>query len=459
MKKSIIFLLISVFALSFANAQLVIDGEYRSRFQALHGYKVPVKANTDAIFGFDQRSRIVMNYKCEKFDTRFSLQDARVWGADDIYNATGIVGNSQALDIYEAWFRVNIGTNSSLKLGRQEWNYNDMRILSFRNWWTTGMSYDGLLYQYKKDKMTLDFGASYNMDGIKNASFSTNMYPDRIQMLNFINFNYKFSKHTYLAVTASMAGKQDTSRTDNPLLVKGTHGVVFKHNQHKKMDMVEDGLVGGFSAYYQHGTDAMRNADGYMSVSAYLLDAHLGYRAMSKKLTVIAGVEYISGKDYSNTDADYNSVIHTFDMMYSGRFPYYGGNLNHFIIQTSGKIGTKSGGYMDPYLKLSIMPKSGRVIDINAFMPMLATPVLKEVDANGENVYYDNALGTYVDVSYTHKFAKNIIFKVGGSYGLPSDTKIHMVYGGSPDMGQNYFCYTMLIIKPKFFDNTPVDYH
>ncbi|MBN2662586.1 MAG: alginate export family protein [Bacteroidales bacterium] len=454
MKKSIIFIFLTILSISYINAQLVIDGEYRSRFQALHGYKVPVKANTDAIFGFDQRSRINLNFKSEKFDTRFSLQDARVWGSDDIYNATGIIGNSNAIDIFEAWFKVKIGGKSSLTLGRQQWNYNDMRITSTRNWGTTGMSYDGLLYQFKSGKITLDFGASYNADGAKNAEISTNIYADRIKMLNFINFNYQLNDNSYIAITASMAGKQDTSRTDIPLLVKGTHGLVFHLNQGKK---ATDGITAGLSAYYQHGTDMSRVADGstYKQISAYLLSAELGFRAMNKKLEIIAGAELISGKDYSNTDADYNNVQHAFDMLYSTRFPYYGGNINYFLNQTSGKVGTKSGGFMDPFVKIGITPKPGRMFNLNVFMPMLSTNVTKEVDANGGNVYYDAALGTSFDVSYTHKFAPNIIFKIGGSYAMPSDTKVHMVYGSNPDMGKNYFCYTMLIINPKFFDNTP----
>lgn len=453
MNKKIIVLLLVVFAFSSINAQLIIDGEYRSRFQAMHGQKTPALANTDAVFGFDQRSRINMNFKSEKFDTRFSLQDARVWGDNDIYNSTGIIGKSDALDVYEAWFKVYIGDNSNLTLGRQAWNYNDFRVLSTRNWWTTGLSYDGLLYQYKAGKTTLDFGLSYNADGVNNGAF-VNSYPDRIKMLNFINLNYKLNDNSYFAVMGSMAGKQDVSRANDPLLVKGTHGIIFKLNQGKKST---DGIVAGLSAYYQHGTSNSRVADlsTYKKVSSYLVAGEIGIKMMNKKLEFLAGTEYISGRDYSNTDAAYMDIDHTFDMMYSGRFNYYGGRMLPFINQTSDKVGTKSGGYADPFVKFNIMPKPGRIINISAFMPMLTTSVTKEVDDNGDNVYYDAALGTYVDLNYTHKFAKNIIFMIGGSYGMPSATKIHMVFNGEPDMGQNFFCYTMLVIKPKFFDNTP----
>lgn len=35
-----------------ANAQLSIDGEYRTRFITDHGFKVPVKEEADAVFSF-----------------------------------------------------------------------------------------------------------------------------------------------------------------------------------------------------------------------------------------------------------------------------------------------------------------------------------------------------------------------------------------------------------------------
>jgi hypothetical protein len=75
------------------------------------------------------------------------LQDARVWGSDDAFNPTGIMGNTSSFGIYEAWVELKLKGKSSLRIGRQEWEYNNMRILSFRNWWTSGLSYDGLLYK------------------------------------------------------------------------------------------------------------------------------------------------------------------------------------------------------------------------------------------------------------------------------------------------------------------------
>jgi len=220
-----------------------------------------------------------------------------------------------------------------------------------------------------------------------------------------------------------------------------------------------DGLMAKFSAYYQHGTDMSRVADGssYKKVSAYLFDVQLGFRTMNKKLDFYVGSEYISGKDSKNTEAGYNDIQHNFDLLYSGRFPYYGGYINQFISVGSSTFGTKSGGLLDPYLAINFSPAKGKTIMFKVWQPMLATNVAY-TDNTGNTAYYDKSLGTNFDLVYIHKFSKSVIFKVIASYAMLSDTKNHMVFGYADpvagtlkELGHNYSVFTMLIIKPNFF--------
>lgn len=461
-QKTLFLVVLAMIAYSSVNAQLLVNGEYRSRFQALHGWKKPVLENTDAVFGFDQRSRINLDYKNEKFNVRFTLQDARVWGSEDIWNATGIVGKSNSLDIYEAWVDVKLFGNSSLKVGRQEWNYDDMRILCYRNWWTTGMSYDGLLYKMHNNDagLMIDVGFSYNTEGANNADITSNIYPDKLQTVNFVNIKKQLNANSYVSLMSTAIGKQDTTMGFNSLLVKGTHGINFSLNEGKK---ATDGLTMHLTGYYQHGTDKSRANNGLgnrKKVSAYLVAGQVGYTLMDKKVSILAGAELLSGHDAKNTDQAYNDVQHNFDLFYSARFPYYGGNMTYFIFPESSKVGTKGGGLLDPYVKVNFKPAKKGMVAFAAWMPMIFTNVQKETDATtGDPIYYDEkGLGTYFDISYTHKFSPSIIFKVGGSYGLVSDTKNHMVYGYKDaatstlnTLGQNYFAWTMLVIKPTFF--------
>ena len=438
-----------------------------------HGFRVPDIANTDAVISFDQRTRLILNYATTKYSTRFTLQDARVWGGDDLYNKTGIAGNSGSFGVYEAWVDLKIKGNSSIRVGRQEWNYDDMRILCRRNWWTSGLSYDGLLYKMHNNEsgLLIDLGISYNNDGNRIGAVDNSTWTgEKIKTLNFLNIKKNINDKFSASLMFTLSGKEDIN--NDALIGTGTHGLNIKYNQAGK---ITDGIFATLSAYYQHGTDMMRGSDGdYKKISAYLITAELGFRAMEKKLELSAGMEMISGRDYSNDNEDYNNTRHSFDLLYSARFPYYGGNINYFLVQDSYLVGTKGGGYMDPYFKLKYKLNTRSTINFGFYMPILTTdvrahtsidpdtkkPTGPEVDGNGNPVYWNGSLGNHIDIGFTQKFSKEVILKFGFSYAMPSDIKNQMVYGYKDvlekqlnELGQNYFGWAMLIIKPNFFNS------
>lgn len=456
-------------------SQLKVDGEFRSRGAVDHGYKYPFLKDTDPVLSVDQRSRIMINYSSGKYDTRFTMQDARLWGGDDMYGKTGVEGNSYAFGVYEAWVDLKLPGKTKLKIGRQEWNYDDMRILSSRNWWTSGLSYDGILVHREDNEngLNIDLGLSYNNNGsvvglgkIDNQTWD----PSKIKSFNFLNIKKNLGDKASVALMFTFSTKIDTS--NNAQLGTGTHGIVINFNTRRN---ISNGVFGSLSGYYQHGTDISRGSDGnYRKINAYLLAAEFGYRSLDKKLETSAGVELISGHDYANTEIDYNNTRHSFDLLYSGRFPYYGGNINHFLVQDSYLLGTKGGGYLDPYVKVNYKLSKKNSITAGAFFPMLTTkvrahtsinpetkkPAGAEVDENGNSVYWDGSLGSYFDFGFTHKFSKEIVLKTGLTYGIISETKNQMVYGYEDaatkqlyDLGNSMYGWIMLIVKPNFFKN------
>ncbi len=321
-------------------AQFTIDGQFKTRFQVLHGHKKPVAAETDALFGVDQQSRLIFNYKTDKIATKLTLQDARVWGSDDRYNPTGTQGNSFGFGIYEAWAQLKVGDYSHLRIGRQEWLYNRSRLLSHRGWWTTGLSYDGLLYMMHKKETGLfvDLGLSYNNAMNPNNGSYVNNLIGRLKTVNFLNVKKVFNNKFNATFNFMFTGKQD-DLNPSVLYMKATEGIILDYNYGKKG---EGGLFGTFSAYYQHGTNA--NAGGGNSkTSAYMFDAQVGFRTSDKKLELSAGVEMLSGHDQSNTDSLYNTIHHTFDLFGGGPHPYYGGYMDYYVVPKS----TKNGGLMD----------------------------------------------------------------------------------------------------------------
>jgi hypothetical protein len=464
-------LIAGLFSLSMYS-QFSLDGEFRSRFAINHGQKVPVLSGSDAEFSLDQRSRLISHYQNKKYAVHFTLQDARVLGSDDMYNKTGVEGNSFALGVYEAWVNLKLTEKSAFKIGRQAWNYNDMRILSARNWWTSGMSYDGLLYTLHdiKKGWYFDLGISYNNNGARiGVVDNSGWIPEKIKTMNFINIKKQVSVKLSAALMFTLSGKVDTS--NNAILGTGTHGLFIEYNRDKNSS---DGFFGALSFYYQHGTDMKRDSDmHYRGISSYLTDASIGVRTLDKKLEIALGAEAISGQDFSNSNSEYNKTRQSFDLLYSARFPYYAGQMNHFLIQESYLVGTKGGGFLNPYLKskIKVAPKGNLLVGL--YFPQLTTkvrahttidaatkkPVDPEVDNNGNPVYWEGSLGSYIDLTYTHKLSKDISLKAGLAYAGISDIKNQMVFGYEDvankvlfETGQNYFAWIMLSVKPNFLN-------
>lgn len=457
----------------FADAQLKLSGEFRTRSIIDHGYAIPVLENTSPEFSVDQRTRINLDFKNEKLSSHISLQDSRIWGNDNLTTKAGAWGNSNSLSIHQAWVNLNLASKANLKIGRQEFNYDNMRLLSYRNWATSALSYDAALLQSNIESLGISFhlAVSYNnnsnaMNTIDNSTWQS----DKLKTLNFIYLKKQLSQSSYVAILSALSGKTDTA--NNAILGTGTHGIVANINNGKQ---AKPGLFGNFEAYYQHGTDLIRGSNGkYKNILAYMFNAELGYRSSNKKLEIISGVELISGHDYKNTDANYNNTRHTFDFLYGGRLPFYGGYMNYFTVQESYLAGTKSGGYFDPYIKTKYKLNKKNVIEAAAYFPFLNTPVRAhnaintqtkkpqgaETDNNGNAVYWQGSLGTYFDLSYTHKISSEFVIKAGASYAMASDIKNQMVFGYANaqektlnKLGNNYFGWLMVIIKPTFFSN------
>lgn len=469
--KNILLVLLLLIVVNVGNAQLKVDGEFRTRAMVDHGFMVPVLENTDAVLSVDQRTRLNVLYQSEKYSSYISFQDARVWGGDDLISKAGAWGNSASLGVHQAWVNFKLNNNSNLKIGRQEWNYDNMRLLSFRNWLTPALSYDGLLYQAHNTEKGLSFelGLSYNNNGLPMGyANNTNWQVEKLKSMNFMRLAKSFSTKTNVALLFTLSAKKDTA--NNKSLATGTHGVVINHNKGKSGS---DGVFAGFEAYYQHGSDIKKGSDGsYKNISAYLLAADFGIRTMQKRLELLVGAELVSGHDYSNTESGYNDTRHSFDFLYGARFPYYGGNLNHFIIQESYLTGTKSGGYFNYYFKSKFVLNKNNILEATVYAPVLTTkvkthtginqaankPIGTETDANGAPLYWQGSLGQYIDLVYTRKVSKEITIKSGLSYGFLSDIKNQMVFGYADQatgqlhqLGHNYFGWVMLSVKPTFF--------
>jgi hypothetical protein len=442
--KYLFFLIFLVLSINSLKAQFGMDGEFRTRSMYNRGFIALPSVNSDPAFHISQRTRMNFSYKYELLETRISIADARVWGDDNNYMVTGPMGNTNSMFIYESWVKLNLKDFLSLKIGRQNWNYDDGRILHNRNWLQTGMTYDGILTALKLEKAKIDIGISINNnnenifgnDYREIIDYSVNdstgiMTPiydaKKLKTLNFLHYKYPFTKNLYMSYIAVLSGAQNLNSSSE---------IFYKLTQGLNMFYSSDRAFGHLSGYFQMGN----NQNG-QEVVAFLASAELGVKT-NTNLSFAIGTDFISGNNYENSSYDYSSVNHNFDLLYGARFKFYG-NLNHFTLIDRH---TNNAGLIDIYLKTTYNPGQNTKLELNYhyFQSMFRA-------VNPEGGFYDSYLSSEVNFGITHRFSKEVSIKFGFAYALPT-VDFGKIKGVESDLANPYSSYIMLIVKPKFLN-------
>ena len=442
-----VILLLSAGIWTSGRAQFRIDAQYRVRAQLMHGYKKPVPADTIPAFHVGQRTRINFRYRGKGFRTMLSVQDVRIWGDEDMVNPTGVKGKTHnSLDIYEAWIRFDLGTYSSLKIGRQEMKYDDQRHISWRNWWNHGQAYDAVTYSYKRPDIgwQWDISASFNAkaEHLWGVSYSEGTdYFGKVNPIltqNFIYLKKQFRPDAYASLLLIGAGYQN-EQAPHVIYMTMTEGIHLHYNMTGKS---KDGWFGRANFFIQNG----KNIKG-QSIRAHMITALAGYRMLDKRLAFNGGLEILSGNDATNTDPAYRKIDHTYNLLYGGRHPYYEGYLDWFVRpESAAGAGIRSLSFTMQY---AFSPAD--MFKFQYFQVAAANNVVKK-NRNGTVTLTANKgalLARTFDWMYIRKFNKMTMMHAGFSYGIPSETFQKMK--GRTKGGHNYFAYVMLTFKPVLF--------
>ncbi|MGL6022803.1 MAG: alginate export family protein [Chitinophagaceae bacterium] len=105
-----------------------------------------------------------MFYNSKKDKLKFGLviQDTRTWGATGQIQ----IGDYNNLFLHESYADLLLTDYFSIKIGRQELNYDDARILGNLDWLMQARSHDVVLFKYENPKLfTLHIGGGYNTLG------------------------------------------------------------------------------------------------------------------------------------------------------------------------------------------------------------------------------------------------------------------------------------------------------
>jgi hypothetical protein len=408
--------LIVCFASKSGFAQFSVDAQYRNRFEVRDGYKkLAAEETTPAVF-ISQRTRISFGFENENLKLRFTPQDVRVWGDEQLSSSTGVFGDYASLDLFEATVELKTSEKSWLSVGRQQLVYDNQRILAARNWNQNGIAYDAVVYKWNSEDWDLHAGSSWNSTG-ENAT--DNLYdPKRIKSLNFVWVNHRFSKDWELSFSHVASGVTK-SETENKLYFRQTSGVYSTYKQ--------DGLSILGNVYYQFG----KNNTG-QDVNAWLADADISYKA--GKITPGVGISYLSGNKHTTGGTD-----HLFDVLYGGRHRFFGG-IDYFSNFASH---TKQGGLADYYfyLDFKLSPKTS-LKNTGHYFALAET---------NENTPSDKKLGYENDIVLKHKFSDWGALETGYSFFLPT-TSLKTIQN-VPDTKFSQFLYLQLTVTPVLFKN------
>lgn len=393
--------------------------QIRPRYEFRNGFKAPIPYGETPGQFISSRTRLNLNFKQDKFVTKLTMQNVRVWG--DVSSTAKSDVNS--IQLFEAWAQYNFNDKWSTRLGRQVISYDNQRIFGELDWAQQGQSHDAALVTYKNEKSQLDLAFSYGANGETDiatpyavASYKTMQYAwyhtgfGKLNMsLLFLNTGYE-NKLTAPIPTPTPELKVDYMQTFGTYL----------NSKGEKWD-------GNLWFYGQTG-----KSNTY-SVSAF--DAALNFNyALTDKFKAGFGYEFLSGKSQADTSTDIKSFYPLFGTNHG-----FNGYMDYFYVGNY----RNSVGLQDAFLKFGYVVNKWQF----ALSPHVFNAANTVLDANRNEM--DSYLGTEID--FTAGYAVHKFVNVTGGYSqmFATDT-MQRLKGGDVDHTNNW-AWLAINVNPQIF--------
>jgi Alginate export len=183
-------LLVGCVTFTTVQAQFTLSGQLRTRTEVRNGLgNLVLKGSKSAAFT-SQRTRLAFGYKWDRLTFGVTVQDVRVWGQDasSISNADG-----NRLMLHEGWADLTLFNKAdttikakgidlmSLKVGRQELSYDDVRLIGNLDWLQQARRHDMALLKTVHKGWQIDLGYAFNQNtdafGVTNTSYVPSNVP------------------------------------------------------------------------------------------------------------------------------------------------------------------------------------------------------------------------------------------------------------------------------------------
>ncbi len=302
-------ILLSVFAAAVtvawtvpASADVTFNGEYRARGEWRDNADIgatPDDAKNDTQSFIGQRVRLTANAQAtDDVSFKITLQDTRNWGTASAPNGGPNLtdnGIDNHLDLHESYINISnfLDTPVSLRIGRQELNYGDQRLIGSFGWSNNGRSFDAIKAMVTTDLANVDVFWSKVVD--RNTAAGS---PDNDQDLYGIYATTNVVPNNTLDLYALLARDG------------GLAGGTFTTNLYTVGARLAGSVAGlDYTVEFPYQFGDLENNVIDLDIKAWALAAKVGYTVPGAPMNLRLGAEY----NYATGDDDAaDSDIETF---------------------------------------------------------------------------------------------------------------------------------------------------
>ena len=486
-------------------SQISLQGQVRTRTEVRDGLGNLAKIGAKPAVFTSQRTSLNFGYKWDRLTFGMNLRDVRVWGQDaaSINNADG-----SKLFVHEAWAEIILANiadttikfkafdNLSLKVGRQELIYDDVRLIGNLDWLQQGRRFDMALLKGMKKGWQIDLGVAFNQNSdafgragtfytagnapttvanskgayvtipsdfiptsgkggapVLASPLSTNGQNQMFKSMQMLYLSRKFGQTKF----AGLVFKDDFQKYRIDSLGSTANGVVYGRrydvegtNSRITYGAMLTGLVGNASsklgkiawqafAYKQGG----KNRDG-QDLSSYHYGAN--FSVQKGKFSFGPGYEVLSGNNTVSPDGK----DHRFDPLY-GTPHRHCGYMDYFYVGT----GAAAGGLANAFFKTKYVANPNLYFTLDFHNFALANDMKNGLDASGGKIA--RQLGNELDFIVNYNLNKFTNIELGYSH-LSGTNSLEYAKLGTMDKSKHSanWAYLMLNIRPDFFYTKPV---
>ena len=294
---------VSIFAghLSVGQGQLKIDAQFRLRSESRNGYITLPEEKDTPVFITSQRTRLNLFYSHdERFNGYISAQDVRIWGQ------VNQLDESADLNIYQAWSSFRPTQGLHFKVGRQELEYDNLKLMANANWRQQGWSHDAMFARRKSKDSTLtaDVATAISEDNqaISRDRFEARNYKNLY--LFWLNKKLKEAEVSFIFVNR---GLQKPGTAVCHMQTLGAFGCKDLGN-----------ITPVCSYYHQLGKNTLDQ-----DVNTYMVSFETSY-SYRKKIEVRAGFDILSGTRSGDLGDPGAGETNTYIPLYARRHRYFG---------------------------------------------------------------------------------------------------------------------------------------